>query len=59
MTSFKGQARWANITSRGGGGGKLIALERHTTEKVNKAEELTYLYTNIVLNVQVFSFSKR
>jgi hypothetical protein len=28
-------------------GCKLTALECHTTKKVNKAYELTYLYTNI------------
>jgi hypothetical protein len=28
-------------------GGKLTALACHLTKKVNKAEELTYLFTNI------------
>jgi len=45
MTSFRGQASWAKMTSHGG---KLTALACHLTEKVNKAEELTYFSTNIV-----------
>jgi hypothetical protein len=32
-------------------GGKLTAPACHTTKKVNKAEELAYLSTNIVFNV--------
>jgi len=44
MTSFRGQASWAKGTSRGG---KLMALVCHPTKKVNKAEKLTYLSTNI------------
>jgi hypothetical protein len=28
-------------------GGKLTALECHSAKKVNKAEELTYLSTNV------------
>jgi len=44
MTSFKGQASSAKITSPGG---KLTALACHPTKRVNKAEELTYLSTNI------------
>jgi len=42
--SFRGQASWAKMTSPGG---KLTALAYHPTKKVNKAEELTYLFTNI------------
>jgi len=30
-------------------GGKLTALACHPTKRVNKAEELTYLSTNIAL----------
>jgi UPF0288 family protein (methanogenesis marker protein 3) len=33
MTSFRGQASWAKMTSP----------ENHPTKKVNKAEELTYI----------------
>jgi hypothetical protein len=44
MTPLKGQASWANMMSPGG---KLKALKCHPTKKVNKAEELTYLLTNI------------
>jgi hypothetical protein len=44
MTSFRGQASWAKMTSPGG---KLKALACHTSKKVNKAKELTYLSTNI------------
>jgi hypothetical protein len=47
MTSFRGQAKWAKMTSTRG---KLTALVCHPTKKVNKAEELTYLSTNIGLN---------
>jgi hypothetical protein len=32
-------------------GDKLTALACHPTKKVNKAEELTYLFSNIELNV--------
>jgi hypothetical protein len=38
MTSLRGQASWAKMTSPGG---KLIALGCHLTKKVNKAEKLT------------------
>jgi hypothetical protein len=44
MMLLRGQASWANMMSPGG---KLKALECHPTKKVNKAEELTYLSTNI------------
>jgi hypothetical protein len=44
MTSFGGKASWAKMTSAGG---KLTTLACHPTIKVNKAEELTYLSTNI------------
>jgi hypothetical protein len=59
MMSFRGQASWTKMTSPGGKltalayhqtkkcGGKLTALTYHQTKKVNKAEELTYLSTNI------------
>jgi hypothetical protein len=43
MMKFRGQARWAKMTSPGG---KLKAPACHPTKKVNKAEELTYLSTN-------------
>ncbi len=43
MTSFRGQAGWAKMTSPGG---KLSALVCHQP-KVNKAEELTYLSITI------------
>jgi hypothetical protein len=42
--SFRGQASLAKMMSPGG---KLTALAYHPTKKVNKAEELTYLFTNI------------
>ncbi len=44
MTSFKGQASWAKMMSPRG---TLTALACHPTKKVNIAEELTYLSTNI------------
>ncbi len=44
MTSFRGQASWAKMTSPRG---KLTALVCHPNKRVNKAEELMYLYTNI------------
>jgi hypothetical protein len=44
MMSFRGQAIWAKIMSPWG---KLTALACHLTQRVNKAEELTYLSTNI------------
>jgi hypothetical protein len=47
MTSFRGQASWAKMTSPWG---KLTALTCHLTKKVNRAEELTYLSTNIAVN---------
>jgi hypothetical protein len=40
-----GQASWANIMSPGD---KVTAIARHPTKKINKAEDLTYLSTNIV-----------
>jgi hypothetical protein len=54
MTSFRGKASWAKMTSPGC---KLAALSYHPTENVNKAEELTYLSTNYdpsQLNIRVF-----
>ncbi len=44
MTPFRGQASWAKMMSPPG---KLTALACHLTNRVNKAEELTYLSTNI------------
>jgi hypothetical protein len=35
-------------------GGKLTALACHQSKKVNKAEELTYLSTNIVWNLMMY-----
>jgi hypothetical protein len=43
-----GQASGAKMTSPGG---KLTALICHPTKKVNKAEKLTYLSTNIRLEI--------
>ncbi len=42
--SFRGQVSWAKMTSPGD---KLTALACRPTKKVNKAEEVTYLSTNI------------
>jgi hypothetical protein len=44
MTSFNGIGSLAKMTSLGG---KLTALACHLTKRINKAEELTYLSTNI------------
>jgi hypothetical protein len=44
MLLFRGQASSAKMMSLEG---KLIALACHPTKRVNKAEELTYLSTNI------------
>jgi hypothetical protein len=44
MTSFRGQANSANMMTLGG---KLTTLVCHPTKRVNKAQELTYLYINI------------
>jgi hypothetical protein len=46
MTSFRGQASSAKIESLRG---KLTALACHPTERVNKAEELTFLSSNIAM----------
>jgi hypothetical protein len=43
--SFRGQASWAKMTSPGG---KVKALQCHLTKKVNKAEDLSYLFTEII-----------
>jgi hypothetical protein len=51
--SFRGQYGLAKMTSIGG---KLIALACHPTKKVNKAEEITYLYTNIGVNYSFITF---
>jgi hypothetical protein len=48
MTSFRGLASWAKMTSLGG---KLTAPACHPTKKVKKAVELTYLSTNIYLSL--------
>jgi hypothetical protein len=50
MTSFRGQASSAKMTSLGG---KLTALACHPTKRASKAEELTYLSTNIVKKDQI------
>jgi hypothetical protein len=52
MMSFKGQARWAIMTSSRG---NQTALACHLTKKVNKREKLTYLFTNIDSDFQ-YSF---
>ncbi len=39
-------------------GGQLTALARHPTKNVNKAEELTYLSTNIGLVFLAFLFGQ-
>jgi hypothetical protein len=44
MTSFRGQTSCAKMTSPGG---KLSSLAHHPTNKVNKAEQPTYLSTDI------------
>jgi hypothetical protein len=44
MMSFRGQASWAKMMSPEG---KQTALACHLTKKVNTAEELNYLSTNI------------
>jgi hypothetical protein len=44
MTSFRGQASWAEMMSPVG---KLTALACCPAKKVHKAEELTYLSSNI------------
>jgi len=44
MTSLRGQESLAKMTSLGV---KLTALACHLIKRVNKAEELTYLFTNI------------
>jgi hypothetical protein len=43
MTTFGGHASLAKMTALGG---KLTALSRHLTKRVNKAEEPTFLSTN-------------
>jgi hypothetical protein len=53
MTSFRGQASWANMTLPRG---KLTAMVCHLTKRVNKAEELTYLSTNIAVTLLVATF---
>jgi hypothetical protein len=46
--SFRRQASWEKIMSPGG---KLTAVACHPTRKVNRAEELTYLSTNIYIEL--------
>jgi hypothetical protein len=55
MTSFRGQASWAKMTSPGG---KLTALTCHLTKTVNNAEELTYHSTNIGYKYRMFMIEK-
>jgi hypothetical protein len=50
MTSFRGQASWAKMTSTWG---KQTALACTQLKKVNKAEELTYFSANIAANLFV------
>jgi hypothetical protein len=47
--SFRGQDYLAKMTP----GDKLLALACHPTKKVNKAEVLTYLSTNIGMHLLV------
>jgi hypothetical protein len=47
--SFRGQASSGKMTPLGV---KLTALACHQTEIVNKAEDLTYLSTNIASNFE-------
>jgi hypothetical protein len=56
MASFRGQDSWAKMTSSGG---RPTPLANHPTEKVNKAEELTYLTTNIGLALEKKSWQCR
>jgi hypothetical protein len=44
MMSFRGQANWTKMMAFGG---KLTALACHLTKRLNKAEELSNLSTNI------------
>jgi hypothetical protein len=48
---IQGQDSWARMTSLGG---KLTTLSYHPIQKVNKAEELTYLSANIELYIAEF-----
>jgi len=47
MMSFSGQASWTKMMSLGG---KLTVLTCHSTIKVKKSEEPTYLFRNIDLH---------
>jgi hypothetical protein len=47
--SFRGQASRAKITSPVI---KLTVLVCHLTQEINKAEEITYLFTNFGCNTQ-------
>jgi len=47
MTSFWGQVRWAKMIPSGS---QVTELACYLTKKVNKAEGLTYLSTNIDLS---------
>ncbi len=48
MMSFGGQASWVKKTSLGGQTNSTGVC--HAPKNVNKAEELTYLSTNIAIN---------
>jgi hypothetical protein len=54
ITSFRGQASLAKMTSLGG---KLTALASHLTKRVNKAEELTYLSLQTLLGTLPLPFA--
>ncbi len=45
--SLRGQGRWAEETSARGGGGQSNNTAVPLNQKVNKFEELTYLFRNI------------
>jgi len=47
MMSFRGKASWAKVMSHGV---KLTELACHLAKRVNNAEELAYLSTNIGRN---------
>jgi hypothetical protein len=47
MMPFRGQAYWALLGLNVITWGKLKALAYHPTKKVHKAEEPTYLSTNV------------
>jgi len=53
MTSFRGPASWAKMTSPEG---KLAALACHPNKKVNKSWELTFISTIIDPYIKTFCF---